>query len=260
MEVATEKPHSHYWKLFFILTGMCLFGAIAVLPYTLSLQANSVTYDTKTLILIGAASAIQNAIFCAVAIAIGLRISKSVGLRIPFFEGILNKEHLWKKFGPIIIQSVSLGILASIIIIALDLLFNKGIINEGASRGNSGILSFYGFLASFYGGINEEILLRLFLMSIVVWLFSKINAIKDKPITFWISIIITAIIFGIGHLPTARLLGPLTPLITTRIIVLNGIGGIVFGYLYWKKGIESAMIAHFSGDIILHAILPLFFI
>lgn len=32
----------------------------------------------------------------------------------------------------------------------------------------------------------------------------------------------------------------------------------VFGWLYWKKGLESAMIAHFSADIIIHVCLPLF--
>jgi membrane protease YdiL (CAAX protease family) len=38
--------------------------------------------------------------------------------------------------------------------------------------------------------------------------------------------------------------------------LLNGIGGVVFGWLYWKKGLESAMIAHFSADIVLHVLLP----
>jgi hypothetical protein len=34
--------------------------------------------------------------------------------------------------------------------------------------------------------------------------------------------------------------------------VLNGIGGIVFGWLYWRNGLESAMTAHFSADIVVH--------
>jgi len=37
---------------------------------------------------------------------------------------------------------------------------------------------------------------------------------------------------------------------------LNGIGGIIFGWLYWKKGLESAMISHFSADIVLQVIFP----
>jgi hypothetical protein len=42
-----------------------------------------------------------------------------------------------------------------------------------------------------------------------------------------------------------------THIIVARAIILNGIGGIIFGWLYWKKGLESAIISHFSLDIIL---------
>ncbi len=44
----------------------------------------------------------------------------------------------------------------------------------------------------------------------------------------------------------------------TRASVLNGIPGLAFGWLYWKRGLESAMVAHFSADILLHVIWPLF--
>jgi len=39
---------------------------------------------------------------------------------------------------------------------------------------------------------------------------------------------------------------------------LNGIGGMVFGWLYWKKGLEFAIISHFSADIVLQIIVPVF--
>src|SRR5215212_4365136 len=43
----------------------------------------------------------------------------------------------------------------------------------------------------------------------------------------------------------------------TEAIVNNGVIGIICGWLYWKKGLESAMIAHFSSDVVLHLIVPL---
>jgi len=46
---------------------------------------------------------------------------------------------------------------------------------------------------------------------------------------------------------------PLTALYVSRIIVLN-LSGVVFGWLYWKRGLENAMMAHFSTDIVLHVI------
>ncbi len=49
----------------------------------------------------------------------------------------------------------------------------------------------------------------------------------------------------------------LNPLVITRALVLKGVGGLAFGWLYWKQGLESAMIAHFSADIMVHVIAPL---
>jgi membrane protease YdiL (CAAX protease family) len=73
----------------------------------------------------------------------------------------------------------------------------------------------------------------------------------------WLAIIIAAVIFGIGHLPAVMAITTLTPLVIARTIVLNAVGGIIFGWLYWKKGLESSMISHFSADLVLHVMLPL---
>ena len=117
-----------------------------------------------------------------------------------------------------------------------------------------------GFLASFYGGIGEEILFRLFVMTLIIWIFFKIKKTAEgKPTTIgiWLAIIISAVIFGLGHLPITGNITIITPIIVARVILLNGVAGIIFGWLYWKKGLESAMISHFSLDIILHVIFPL---
>ncbi len=65
-------------------------------------------------------------------------------------------------------------------------------------------------------------------------------------------------LFGLGHLPATALIGlPLNALVITRSIILNGLLGAAFGWLYWTRGLESAVIGHFSSDILLHVVLPL---
>jgi hypothetical protein len=44
-----------------------------------------------------------------------------------------------------------------------------------------------------------------------------------------------------------------------RILVLNLIPGILFGALFWKRGLLAAMTAHFSADVLMHGMLPLLF-
>jgi membrane protease YdiL (CAAX protease family) len=72
---------------------------------------------------------------------------------------------------------------------------------------------------------------------------------------FWVANILAAILFGLGHLPTTAALVPLTSLVIARAVVLNGLLGIVWGWLYWKRGLEAAMISHFSADLVLHVLL-----
>ncbi len=96
-------------------------------------------------------------------------------------------------------------------------------------------------------------------MTLLVWVFFKIKKTKDgKPtiIGIWLAIIKSSVLFGLGHLPVAGTYIAITPVTVTEAIINNGIVGIICGWLYWKKGLESAMIGHFSSDIVLHVILP----
>lgn len=115
-----------------------------------------------------------------------------------------------------------------------------------------------------YGGIVEEILLRLFVMSFLVLLLWKLFA-RSKDylnIPNWIyliSIIFSSILFAAGHFPaTAQSLGTSAPILI-RMFILNGIGGLGFGYLYWKHGLSYAMLAHMSAHISMQLLfMPIF--
>jgi membrane protease YdiL (CAAX protease family) len=158
-------------------------------------------------------------------------------------------------------------VVGSLIIIALDKwVLNPGLVaqlGEQAQVLNLEVAqpaAWKGLLASFYGGINEESLLRLFMMSVLAWLGKFISHTPDgRPTTaiLWIANVLAAILFGLGHLPATSMLLPLTALVVTRAIVLNGLLGVAFGYLYMARGLESAMISHFSADIVLHVLLAL---
>ena len=71
---------------------------------------------------------------------------------------------------------------------------------------------------------------------------------------FWVANILTALFFGVGHLPTMAALAPLTTALVARTIILNGVAGLVFGVLYKRYGLEWAMASHFAGDLVLHVV------
>ena len=97
-------------------------------------------------------------------------------------------------------------------------------------------------------------------MLVFVWIGVKLfKQTEPSKIGIITSIFLAAVIFGLGHLPITASLTTITPIVIIRAIILNGIGGIVFGWLFWKKGLESAIIAHFTADIFLLSLLPILF-
>jgi hypothetical protein len=45
-------------------------------------------------------------------------------------------------------------------------------------------------------------------------------------------------------------------MITWSVLTLNGIARMVLGHLYWRWGIESAVLAHFAADMVVQGIGP----
>jgi hypothetical protein len=64
---------------------------------------------------------------------------------------------------------------------------------------------------------------------------------------------LVASIFGLTTL-VASIFG-LTTIVIVRTLVLNVLGGFVFGALCARGGLERAMVGHFASDIVLHVAL-----
>ncbi len=256
-------------KLFLVLWSASILGVIAIIPYSLALQASVLEripppVPLWVLILIQIA---QNAVLFAIATGVGLVLASRIGLGAPILESFLAREPVRDRVKAILAPSIVPGVVASLVIIALDVFVFGPLVQAqlGGLTPNVDLpgmkpAPWQGFLASFYGGINEEILMRLFLLSLFAFLGKIIihtpQGYPTKAV-LWTANILVAVIFGLGHLPATSILVPLTPLIVTRAIVLNGLAGLVFGYLYFSRGLESAMLSHFSADIVLHVVFAL---
>ena len=249
-------------KLVLLLTILSAIGIFAIIPYEITLMSNqSKPGDIPTSLIVMINSTFQ-ILYIFVMILVGLRLQNRTGLNAPILNGLVYPKmrvHMSKKWLTISIVAALVG---SVIIFLLDvLIFNplmKAPIDQVPSPN-----WWQGLLASIYGGFTEEIMLRLFGMTLIVWLLAWITK-KEKgniPNSFYyIAIFLTAILFGLGHLPTAaQVFGELSTVIIIRTLLLNSLFGLWFGYLYWKKGLEYAIISHMSADIFLHVlIIPIF--
>jgi len=237
-------------KTFLILWILAIISTILILPYIFNVQAEALKIISLPLLILIAIS--QGTVTFGIAAFFGLILAEKIGFKLPLLTSWI--EHKKIKYRGILLLSIILGLIVGIIIFVLD----KFVFQQSITL-NMSVPLWQGFLACFYGGIAEEILMRLFLMSLFVFIILKIFRRKEKnSLIVWISIILVAILFGLGHLPITSAVVSITPIVILRAVVLNGIGGIVFGWLYWKKGLESAIISHFVTDIFIQIIIPLF--
>lgn len=237
-------------KNFLILYVLSMISSVLVLPYVFNVEAEllkNISLPLLTLIAI-----IQAGIIFAIAAFFGLILAEKIGFKLPLLDAWHNHKKI--KYRNTLLLSIISGLIVGIVIFVLD----KFVFQQNITL-NMNVPLWQGFLACFYGGITEEILMRLFLMSLFIFIFMKISRNKKaNSTTIWISILLVSVLFGLGHLPITSALVDITPIVILRAIVLNGIGGIVFGWLYWKKGLESAIISHFFADIFIQIIIPVF--
>ncbi len=106
-----------------------------------------------------------------------------------------------------------------------------------------------------YGGFTEELLLRWGVMTLLVWAaWRLLQRGQGQPRAIYLAsaIVISSVVFGLGHLPIAfALSSEVTSTLVFYIIAGNGVFGLIAGYLYWKKGLEAAMLAHMMAHVVL---------
>jgi len=246
---------------FLVLFGLGLFGTLAVLPYAFSLNRDKMSQVKLPLPVLALISFLQTALLMALAVSVGLLAAQVVGLGAPHIQAALAGEPVLRSILALLPLATGVGILSGALIILLDRYMFAPHLPEALRAVDVKASAWKRFLASFYGGFGEEILMRLFLVSVLAWVLGRFwqnGSGLPADGAYWLAILLAALLFGLGHLPATKAITPLTPLIVARALLLNGIAGIAFGWLYWQYGLVIAMLAHFCADILVHLIGPRF--
>jgi membrane protease YdiL (CAAX protease family) len=252
---ATEGDRAGFWRQFVILYGAGLLGILSLLLTLPALMADRPapvgTPDLPPMAL-AAISLINPAVLLVVAVAVGIRLAPGLGFRSYLAERGATGRFPWYRLredGPTaVIAGSAAGIFVAVADATLQRMWPE--IRPPEEIGWS-----VGFFVSglLYGGITEELLLRWGLLTALAWAgwrtFRPSSA-KPPAALVWTAIVLTALVFGAAHLPTAAGLMPLTMPVVVRIVSLNAAAGIVFGFLFWRRSLEAAMIAHAMGHVI----------
>jgi hypothetical protein len=225
-------------------------GIITLLP----IPANEIPTITPAIKLL---TLLQPTILVAVCVLVGVALASEVGLASPVAEAVAKRGDLVSALTPQLLPGLIGGLVGGGAVVSIAAVFRPFLSPEVVTL----ISDFGKFLPLptrlLYGGIVEELLLRWGFMTLLVWamwrLFQKG---KDTPSStvFVVAILISSVLFGIGHLPVAFVLvAEPTLALISFVILANSAFGLIAGWLYWKKGLESAMIAHTIAHIAMFA-------
>ncbi|RUT06405.1 abortive infection protein [Dulcicalothrix desertica PCC 7102] len=193
--------------------------------------------------------ALQLTVLLSISILIGIGCAYRVGLSSHLIDHWVFHTAKPLSFAVEIKWSLGVGAAAAIVLLLLDRLMQP-LLPEALRAANNKELSWLNLLtAMFYGGITEEILMRWGLMSLLVWIAwkgLKQGVTLPSQGIYQGAIVLAALVFGLLHLPATAAIVPLTPVVMIRALLLNGIAGIAFGWLFWQYSLLAAMLSHIS--------------
>jgi hypothetical protein len=281
MENTNSTVQQKYqWRTLILFSLLAIPLTLAVLPYSITISGSAMTVPppenssltpeamrtiilaTMILITLGQAVLINIPLT-----ALGLLFAKWTGLDAPFIRALLYRLPNPGRLGRALLIGIVTGAAAG----GLLLLLSQYIFGPwmDASIAAAGITIpdvhwswWEGLLASLSAAFNEEVWLRLFLLNGLAWFGGLLLGKKTgRPGTalLWAANILSTLVFGALHISNILVIGlPVDVVTVTSTLILNGIIGILFGWLYWKYGLESAMVSHFAADLVLKVVLAFF--
>ncbi len=188
------------------------------------------------------ASVAQGGLLLALAVLAGMMFAPEVRLTAPVCAAIAQ----WKPLGPALRPQLLPGLAGA----CVGAVILWGFAHYAPSR-LADVLQNGAVPASvrlLYGGITEEVLVRWGAMTVLVWgAWRTVQGGEGQPswLVIGLGIAASAVVFGVVHLPAAlEIVREMPPLLAASVVAANSAFGVVTGWLYWRFGLETAMIAH----------------
>lgn len=248
-------------RAYLILLGLLAIAEIAGQPYGLTLLDTA--YPGFWMLM---RNVVPEFLLYAVVGFGGLLLASQIGLGMPFIEGWTKREPRWNRLPGVAGIAILAGILTPLTSVLDSTLGSliKPYAQYLAKFDTVNVINppaWQGLLTSFSAGVGEETAYRLFVLSLLALLGSRIfrsQTGRPAPWQLWAAGVLSAILFGLAHLPLTRQLGvPIDAIVVIRIIIHNGVPGVVYGWLFWTFGLESAMLAHASADVVIKVLMPM---
>lgn len=242
-------------RMWVALVALATAALLAATPFLLPLL-KEVVAGRRIPLPLGVLLALQDLqalVLVSGAAAVGAWTAPRVGLDAPLIRARLGGERVGRRVLAIFPGSVLAGTLGA----AAVLLFSMAMKSRlPAGTGDFPRMSpWVSATAALYGGVVEELLTRWGLLGLFAFVLDRVGV--GRRTGFWVANVAAALAFGLLHLPGARALHmSLTPLVVVYLLVGNALVGLLCGWLFRSRGLESAMLGHATADLWLHTVFP----
>lgn len=235
------------WKVAALLVLISLPGVVATawlgLPLLVDISQIPVPLETLQII-----ATVQSTVLVMVAALIGASMGQSVGLLTPVISALVGSDKVMEALRPQLTPGLIGGCIGAIVIVgfyALSPVSLQFVQPETPLPLAVRVL---------YGGITEEVLVRGGVMTLMVWVGWKVrqrDLLRPTPCIMWGAIGLSSLVFGLLHIPSVvPSLLELSAFVVTYITIGNALFGLVAGYLFWRYGLEAAIVAHVSAHLL----------
>jgi len=246
------------WMLAFGVAGLAGVAVTAALQLSLdpSLAARSGLPADASVTVAVASSVAMPAVFVVAATVVGTATAPRVGFRSFVHEHVTDGRPVWSRVRESMPRAVGIGLATGAGILLLDSVLAWVVPSAVPTTNDPNSLGLV--LASaparfLFGGLAEELMLRWGLVSAIAWALTAVLPGDRERAIAWTAIVLAAVAFGAAHLPQAAASMDLTGPVVARIVALNSMAGVVFGWLYVEDALEVAMLAHASAHVVLIA-------
>jgi hypothetical protein len=275
-----QTQPKYQWRTLILFGLLAIPASLAILPYSIAISNPSMTTPVpanstltpeawaNVILLVMVLLTVAQAVVINIPLtALGLLFAKGTGLDAPFVRALLYRQPKPAGLGRALLIGAATGAAAGGLVILLSQFVFGPMLDASVAAAGITVPEFSwtwweGLLASTGAAFNEEVWLRLFLLNGLAWfgalLFGKKTG-RPAAAIFWAANILSTLAFGALHISNIVIIGmPVDFATVSSALVLNGMIGLLFGWLYWRYGLESAMASHFAADLILKVVLVFF--
>lgn len=191
-------------------------------------------------------------VLLALAIGLGLKLGSQVGLSAPLIHAAVQGRTPWRGMRVLSLPGLAGGVVGAAWMVTLAMVWPESMAFVAP------VYDLPLLPKILYGGFTEELLLRFGLLSLVMWLVWRVlGHPKQRPSwqLGWLAIIITAALSGgimvyLGWTAAAFMAVP----VLLQLLACEVVYGLLSGILFWRYGLESAMLAHVVTYLLSHGL------